>query len=264
MELFGDLHTHTSYGHGKGTVEENVKAAIDRGLKVVAITEHGPANLFGIGVDDAEVLLKIKAEVEECRKKYKDIKILAGVEANIIGLDGRLDVPYEILKEMDIVLAGLHLMVKTERIKDALGLFLPNSINRWTGISLKVECFREYLMGLNTKAVINAVNNNRIHILTHPGWGALIDTAALAEVCVQRRTAMEINVSHNPGHGYVELAKVQGVKFVINSDAHCPEDIGVLEAGLKLAEEAGLAVESIINAVNEGIGYRSFEEFVVD
>lgn len=265
MELFADLHTHTLYSHGKGRVEDNVKAAIAKGLKVVAITDHGPANLFGVGIKDAETLLDIKAEVEECRQKHKGIQILVGVEANIIGLDGRLDVPDALLEEMDIVLAGLHLMVKTEEIRDALGLFLPNTVDKWTGVSMKVPWVRDYLMEINTRAVVNAVKSKRIHIVTHPGWGVLIDTATLARACAQRGTVLEINVSHlPPGGEYVRIARGEGAKFVINSDAHRPEDVGCLEPGIKIAEETGLSPDEVINAAKGGRGYRFFEDFVVD
>ncbi len=260
VRLYADLHTHTHYGHGTGTVEDNVKAAIAKGLEMVAITEHGPANLFGVGIEDIEKLWVIKSEVEECRKKYRQIKILMGVEANIIGLDGRLDIPCEILTEMDIVIAGLHLMVKTERIKDALGLFLPNTVDRWMGVSLKSNHARNLLMDINTKALVNAVLNNKINIVAHAGWGMMVDTALLAEACVQRGTLLEINASHfSPSGEYVRLAKSQGAMFVINSDAHIPEKVGDFESGIKIAKESGLSASDIINAVG---GYGIIEEFL--
>jgi putative hydrolase len=78
---------------------------------------------------------------------------------------------------------------------------------------------------------------------------APIDTAELAKAAASRGTALEINSSH--GFLTVEYAKIaaaQGVKFFINSDAHLPQNVGRFDKGIKTAEEAGLSIESIINA----------------
>ncbi len=64
MELVADYHTHTVHSHGTGTVAENVIAAQCRGLAAVAITDHGPANLFGLGVKAPEVLFSIQKEIQ--------------------------------------------------------------------------------------------------------------------------------------------------------------------------------------------------------
>ena len=73
MKVFADYHTHTIYSHGKGTIRDNVEAAIKRGLKEIAISDHGPGHI-GFGVKKKN-LYKIKREIEGLSKEYKDIKI---------------------------------------------------------------------------------------------------------------------------------------------------------------------------------------------
>ena len=83
MQILADYHTHTIYSHGKGTIEENVKAAIDKNIPVIGISDHGYGHaIFGV---DRKNLYKMKDEVDFLNEKYKDkIKILLGVECNIL------------------------------------------------------------------------------------------------------------------------------------------------------------------------------------
>ncbi|HBS59627.1 MAG TPA: histidinol-phosphatase, partial [Firmicutes bacterium] len=96
MKLFADYHTHTKYSHGTGTIRENVEAARAKGLEQVAISDHGPANPV-LGVGGPRVLLDIKQEADYYDGRYDDIRVLTGVEANIVGSDGKLDIPRFIL-----------------------------------------------------------------------------------------------------------------------------------------------------------------------
>ncbi|MFO8059589.1 MAG: PHP domain-containing protein, partial [Bacillota bacterium] len=75
-----DWHTHTIYSDGMGTVQDNARAAVGRGLRSVAVTDHGPAALTA-GVWRAEVLLTALRDVRRVREEL-DIEVLAGVEAN--------------------------------------------------------------------------------------------------------------------------------------------------------------------------------------
>jgi putative hydrolase len=100
----------------------------------------------------------------------------------------------------------------------------------------------------NTKAIVAAVYNNEIDIITHPGLNISIDTPELARACVKTDTALEINAKHGvKSIEFIQAAAREGVKFAIGSDAHLPEDVGRLEAGVKAARLAGLNPEQIIN-----------------
>lgn len=85
-----DYHTHTTYSHGKGSIEDNVKAAIAAGLRGIGISDHGPGHLtYGF---KRENIPKMRAEIEALRLKYPQIEIFMSVEANIISAGNFLDV----------------------------------------------------------------------------------------------------------------------------------------------------------------------------
>jgi putative hydrolase len=241
MKIWADFHTHTRYSHGRGTIRDNVEAAIKKGLKAVGISEHGPANI-GIGptLDDFK---RMKEEIENLRGKYRGIKILFGCEANIISVDGKLDLPEKLLEELDYVMVGLHPMVWGVTLKDFYHIFFENLAAK------RIIQLRPKVMEQNTRALINALKNYRVNIVTHPGLHVPIDTAALAEAAASCGTAMEINAGHGyMTEEYVRIAKSLGVKFAIGSDAHTPEKVGELERGIEIAVKGGLTEEDIINA----------------
>ncbi len=79
-----DLHTHTTFSHGKGSIEDNVKAAISKGLPAVGISDHGPGHVtYGVKRTNLPVM---RSEVERLKPIYPEIEILLGVEANIINI----------------------------------------------------------------------------------------------------------------------------------------------------------------------------------
>lgn len=243
MELFADYHTHTRHSHGKGTVEDNVRAAINRGLREVAITDHGPANVL-VGIKSAKTLDKIQREIEICRKKYPEIKILLGVEANIISMDGDIDIPSPYIEKLDLLLAGLHTGIITGDFKSGVNFIAKNWLSRFSSsLNTKVR-------HVNTLAVIRAVERFPIDVVVHPGLKLNINTHILAEVCCRRGTALEINSSHGQkSSNFVKSAAETKVKFVINSDAHSPEEVGRLGEGEKIARKLGLEPARIINAL---------------
>ena len=243
MRIFADYHTHTIYSHGRGSVEDNVRAALERGLEAVAITDHGPYNLFRLGIRDVEVLREIEREVQRCSRKYPEIKIMVGVEANIVTLDGKLDVPRQVLDSLDLVLVGFHLLIRGQTLRDTWGLVGRNLLARYS------RGVREDVREANTRAIIEAVRNYNVDIVTHPGLGISIDTAMLARACAERGTALEINVKHaGECVDFIRVAAGEGACFVISSDAHRPEDVGDFKGIERIVEEAGLPVERIINA----------------
>ncbi len=245
MKVFADYHTHTRYSHGKGSIEDNVKAAIARGLTEVGIADHGTAShsVRRLGVKNPEKLLDIKAEIHRLQKEFPEIQILAGVEANVISLDGTIDVPYKILKKLDKILVGLHLMIIPKSLVDAKFLIYDNMI----GYKINKHN-RDEIRYHNTEALINAVKRYPIDIITHPGYKLDIDTVELARTCKNAGTALEINVGHNYlTEEFVKTAAREGVNFVISSDAHRPENVGRVQIGIDLVQRVGIPKEQILN-----------------
>lgn len=242
MKIFGDYHTHTVYSHGTGTIRENVESAISKGLREIAICDHGPAHI-GFGVKK-ENFKKMREEIDRLNEEYKDIKILMGVEANIISYSGYIDVDDKIMDLLDILLVGFHFGAMPKTIKDAYRIFLLNRMAKHS--KSKAEKARR----LNTEALIKAINNYDINLITHPGAKVDINTRELARAAAKRDTALEINASHGfLTVDYIKVAMEEDVKFMINSDAHSPKDIGKVDKGIERAIEAGLSPERITNVI---------------
>ena len=101
MILTADYHTHTPYSHGKNTVYENAKAAKDKGLKQIAITDHGFNHLlFGL---KRKRLSDLRSEINEA-EHFTGVKVLMGMESNIISLSGKTDMKESDLKYFDVYL----------------------------------------------------------------------------------------------------------------------------------------------------------------
>ena len=169
--------------------------------------------------------------------KYPKMGIKMSVEANIIKGGNNLDVRPEEFEEFDFVIAGYH-----------YGLFGCSCVRNWLwnkGIRWNEDALRKS----NTEMVINALRQNDIAILTHPGDKGPFDIKAIAEVCAETDTLMEISTWH--GHLTEEeikiAAEVEGVNFIISSDAHSPARVGDFESGLERAINAGLDIKRIVN-----------------
>ena len=223
-----DHHTHTTFSHGKGSIEDNVMVAVAKGLKSIAITDHGPGHLtYGIDRNKIKVM---RDEIERLKLVYPQIEILLGVEANTVRVAPYIDLTEEDKMDLDIVLAGYHYGI----LKAGM---VPNYISDHTGLfggdsSLKVA---------NTAMILNALYENDIAILTHPGDKGPFDIEDIAKACVDTDTMIEINAKHK--HLTIEEIKTAAkydVKFVIGSDAHISSKVGSFEEPLMRALQAGL------------------------
>lgn len=230
-----DHHTHTIYSHGKGTVEDNVRVAAQKGLKSIAITDHGPGHLtYGF---DMKKVPEIREEIARLKPLYPDVEILLGIEANTRRTAPFLDLTKEDKAQFDIILAGYHYGLTRAGC-------LPNWIGSHTGLfggdsTLKVK---------NTSMILDALYENHIDVLTHPGDKGPFDIEDIARACADTGTLMEINMKHaHLTAEEIRLAARFDVKFIIGSDAHVPEKVGSYKESLARAFEAGLDPERIVN-----------------
>ena len=239
--MTGDYHTHTVhskmgfYLHGKGSVLDNVRAAHEAGLKEIAITDHGPKEVYGLKL--AEIPL-IREEIRKASEIYPDVKVYFGVEANIMNSNNGLDITPEEIKEFDFINAGYH-----------YGVPRCDMILNWIAFKLPSPKFlKRYVSKRNTKNAVRAINCNNIRTLTHPGDKAHFDMEALAQACEDNNTLIEINARHKrPNIEDITTFSKYDVKFIINSDAHKPIYVGRYLKSLKLAVDAGLSVDRIVN-----------------
>jgi len=232
-EALSDLHTHTRYSHGRGSIEDNVKAAISKGLKTIGISDHGPGHMaFGVS---RRKLVEMRAEVSRLRRKYPEIEILLGIEANIIVPSGDLDITPEEFDLFDFICAGWHFGaaggLKPKAIGNTFENFTRKSYEKASGKQIR----------LNTEVIISAVNTGRVMFLTHPGQRAPIDLLEVAARCSRTGTLLEINTSHmSLSPEELRAIALEGARFIINSDAHWPERIGNFQPAADLLNEAGI------------------------
>lgn len=239
-KLLWDLHTHTTYSHGKGSIEDNVKVAVKKGLKKIAISDHGPGHR-GYGIKRAKIK-EMRREIEELKPRYPEIEILLGVEANVINKSGALDVTKEEFGLFDLVLAGYHYGAFDESPVHDLGVHAKNLFFQ----GLHTTSPRQKRM--NTDLMLKAVYENDILYITHPGAKYEIYMEEVAKACSERGIWMEVNNSH-PFLTTEQIALCAGydVTFVIGSDAHVPHKVGCCEMAVERFRDSGVDPKRIIN-----------------
>lgn len=224
-DIRADLHIHSNWSDGKNTIEEMAVAALKKGIKTIAITDHSP-HLLRSRYADASYFLKQQQEIHCIRNAFaQQLTILAGAEVDILP-DGSLDLPEEILAVLDLVVASLH---------------------------VELDQPREVI----TARLIQAIENPYVHIIGHPG-GRLYPVLDIADLDWERvyraaannQVALEIN-SHK-SHPLFDSSKVRrasalGVPIALNSDAHTIEMLETDQFGLFIARRAGLKTDQVIN-----------------
>ena len=251
MLLTGDYHTHTPYSHGKNTVMENVRAAAEKGLREIAITDHGFNHLlFGL---KRKRLGDLRREIEEAKAKT-GLNVLMGMESNLISLDGRTDMQESDLQYFDIYLFGVHVVLKYASLGDAYNLMFKNYLAYKSGKP------SEELIKNTTRAYVNAVKNNPVDILTHINYKCFCDVKEVAKVCADYGTYIEINTkkTHITPQQLNDMAAV-GVRFVIDSDAHSADRVGDTLIAEKLLSEASVPMDVIDNIEGRRPSFRFAE-----
>ena len=237
MKVYGDYHTHTTDSDGKNSIDENIAAAKKRGLRAVAITDHAH---YRVRNKKKRRQLALLAKAQTIKSgRQRGIQTLYGVECNIVGTNGDIDVANDERRLYDIVVCGFHAAVRPKKFWEFFTFLIPNLF--WMGLRrLKIDWTPKGRIRKNTKAVVNAIERNNIDILSHPNRYFRVNILEVAKACVARGTAMELNnkrISFRPID--FERMAAMGVKFVIDSDSHKAENVGRMdrvEAFLKLCD----------------------------
>lgn len=242
MALLADYHTHTKYSrknHGKSTIEANVRAAYEKGLSQVAITDHGfNQTSFGVRRQD---MAQVKAEIEQAKEMYP-IDVLLGVEANLISSNGDIDIVPEDMENLDILLCGFHRIVKASNTREQYRFILKNTLCEFFHHTSKKQRIK------NTNAYINAMRKYNIDIITHLNHLCKVDVEKVARVAKETNTLIELN-GKRLGMSDAEILKCYeiGCKFVINSDAHHCSRVGDCHLGLEAALRLRIPDSAIVN-----------------
>ncbi len=236
MVLLGDYHTHTPYSHGKGTILDNAFVAKEKGLKQIAITDHGFGHVkYGMKPRDIEPMRK---EIEIAQEKT-GVKILLGIEANFISLDGTIDLTSEQLSWFDVIVCGFHYAAKPKSFGDAFGYFLPN-YSPFKPTKRHIQ--------RNTEAIMRSLDKYPIDVISHMGYACPVDFCRLARHCRDCGTYVELN-GKRINFGDEELLQMQSdnVKLIVNSDAHRAERVGECNQGINMITRLEINPDLVVN-----------------
>jgi DNA polymerase (family 10) len=223
-DVKGELHSHTVASDGKNTNEEMARAALERGLKYLVITDHSASMGFGADVSPSQ----LERQIDRIRKLNEEIdglELLIGSEVNILP-DGSLDYEDDLLAQLDYVIASVHTSFRlpeeeqTRRIIAACEHQWVDCIGHLTG--RKIERRPPY--ALNVEQVIEAAART----------GTMLEINASPD----RRDLNDI---------HARAAAAAGVPIVINCDAHKPTDFDYRRYGVATARRAWLTKRDIAN-----------------
>lgn len=240
MNLTGDYHTHTPYSHGKNTVLENTMAAKKLGLRAVGITDHGFNHIiFGLR---RKKLAALRAECSAAEEQT-GVKVLMGMESNLISMDGSTDMKGSDLPFFDLYLCGIHEVLWFKSLKDFYTLSLKSYIDYKLGRKPSDKLYAD-----TTKAYINAVKKNPIDVITHVNFRCFCDIIEVAKCCADYGTYIEINTKkyHVTPEELNAMAGV-GARFIIDSDAHSADRVGDTKIAEQLLAEADIPLDRIDN-----------------
>jgi len=221
-----DLHVHTlASGHAYSTLDEIAREAAGKGLRLVGMTDHGPALPGGPHPYHFAALRFVPESLH-------GVRILRGVEANIVE-GGRLDLADEILGSLDLVMAGFH-----------------------------EDCgFDGRGAAANTRALLEVLEQPRVKVVAHPGNPVFpLDYEAVARKAAETGTALEINnssfaLSRKGSEGnclaIARLCARFGTPVTLGSDAHIAQGVGEFAAALNVVRQAGIAWDQVVNRTLE-------------
>lgn len=223
-----DLHIHTNINpHAYSTLEENIRSAINKKMEVIAITNHGPA------LQDSPHWWSL-ANMSVIPDEIEGVRILKGVEANILDINGNIDLNKRIENEMDIVLCGLH---------DIPEYGETDNLEK------------------NTAALINVIRSGRIDVIAHLGNPKFpADYVEVIKSAKENCVAIEINnssfVNSRKGSApncekIILIAKELGCFLSLGTDSHFSSYIGDFTQCEKLIDKVEYSEELIINSSKE-------------
>jgi DNA polymerase (family 10) len=227
-DLKGALHNHSNWSDGRNSLEETAAYMEELGLEYWAITDHSKSSVQANGLDAKRLrqqILQIKALNEKIAARGSEFRLLTGSEVDI--LKDRLDFDDDVLAELDVVVASLHVPSSSE--------------------------------SENTKRILRAVENPFVHIIGHLTGRLLLEREpypvnvhAVIDACAATSTWLELNC--NPHRFDLDwrhwpYAKSKGVKCVINPDAHRNEHASFLRLGAGVARKGWLERRDVLNVL---------------
>ncbi|EKD70180.1 MAG: hypothetical protein ACD_46C00611G0005 [uncultured bacterium] len=226
-DIRGDLHCHTNATDGEATLEAMARAAEQLGYEYIAITDHTKHLAMVHGLDKKRLMAQIKL-IDKLNAKLKKIVILKSIEIDILE-NGSLDLPNEILKELDLTVCSIH---------SKFNLPLNKQMQR----------------------IYRAMDNPYFTILGHP-IGRLInrreayqiDMEKIIIAAKERGCCLELNAQPDRldlDDIHCKIAKESGVKIAISSDAHSLAQLNYMSFGVFQARRGWLSASNVINTLS--------------
>ncbi len=226
ITVHGDLHTHTTWSDGRDTLERMANACLARGYAYMAITDHSRSLRVAHGLSHERLRMQW-AEIERVRALVPGIRILRGLEVDILP-GGGLDLPDEMLAELDLVIASVHSRFDMPRTR-------------------------------LTDRVIRAISHPAVDILGHPTGRMIgrrnpsdLDLDAVIRAAAELGVAVEINAQPHRldlDADNARRARDLGARLTVDTDAHSVSALDYMTAGLRLAESAGLDDRDLVNVL---------------
>jgi DNA polymerase (family 10) len=223
-DLRGDLHAHTKESDGHDTLEAMAEAARGRGLHYLAITDHSRRLAVAHGLDPVRLAKQID-RIDRLNATWPDFTLLKGVEVDILE-DGTLDLPDSILSRLDLVVGAVHHRLDLSRAKQ-------------------------------TQRLLRAMDHRHFSVLAHPTGRLIgereamdIDLLRVVRHAKQRGCFVELNA--HPARldlddTACQMAKAEGVKVSIASDAHSALQLDNLRFGVLQARRGWLEAADVVN-----------------
>lgn len=220
MKIVVDTHTHTiSSGHAYSTIQENAREALANGIKMINMSDHGPA------MKGAPFLYHF-GNLNVIPDLLYGVRVLKGVELNIINYNGEVDLPEWYLQKLDFILASYHEI-----------------------------CIEPATVEEHTNAAIKVLSNPYIDVLAHSGNpNYQLDIEKVVKAARDYNKLIEINnhsfvVRTGSEKNCLEIARMckkYGVRITTGSDAHISFGIGKFDNVIKLLNEAEVPEELVI------------------
>ncbi len=228
MKIIADLHTHSIASvHAYATISEMVQEAYDLGLYGFAVTDHG---ISMHGVPHPYYFMNIHA----VPATFKGVRIIKGIEVNIVDRFGNLDADADILRNLDFRIASLHMPTYKDEVSvDAC-----------------------------TEAYLSVADNPMINMIAHSGSPYFkYDYEKVIKKFAEKGKLIEINnssIKHKPDFvpNCVEIAKLckkHGCRISVDTDAHFTTQLGRTDEALKMLTEIDFPEELVVNASVENL-----------
>jgi len=223
-DVRGDLHMHSTATDGHHSIAEMAAAARARGYRYIAITDHSQRLTVAHGLDPRRLRRQME-EIDRLNERLSGIRVLKGIEVDILE-DGSLDLPDDVLRDLDVVIGAVHSHFNLPRDKQ-------------------------------TERILRAMDHPSFCILAHPTGRLLssrqgydVDMERILEHAAQRGCFLELNahperLDLNDIH--CQKARELGVKISIGTDAHAVNDLDFMKYGISQARRGWLEAGDVIN-----------------